>query len=57
MGRRMGGAAGDAGFFHGRGLQDAIPSYTQADQPLPQVMSELPDDKIVVSSDFPHFEG
>jgi predicted TIM-barrel fold metal-dependent hydrolase len=27
------------------------------DQPLPQVMRELPDDMIVFSSDFPHFEG
>jgi len=27
------------------------------DQPIPQVMSELPDDVIVFSSDFPHFEG
>jgi predicted TIM-barrel fold metal-dependent hydrolase len=27
------------------------------DQPIPQVMRELPDDVIVFSSDFPHFEG
>jgi predicted TIM-barrel fold metal-dependent hydrolase len=27
------------------------------DQPLPSVMHELPDDVIVFSSDFPHFEG
>lgn len=27
------------------------------DQPLPQVIRELPDDVIVFSSDFPHFEG
>jgi predicted TIM-barrel fold metal-dependent hydrolase len=27
------------------------------DQPLPQVIGELPDDVIVFSSDFPHFEG
>jgi len=27
------------------------------DQPLPRIMEELPDDMIVFSSDFPHFEG
>ena len=27
------------------------------DQPLPEVMRELPDEVIVFSSDFPHFEG
>ena len=27
------------------------------DQPLPQIMESLPDDMVVFSSDFPHFEG
>ncbi len=27
------------------------------DRPLPEIMRELPDDMIVFSSDFPHFEG
>jgi predicted TIM-barrel fold metal-dependent hydrolase len=27
------------------------------DQPLPRIMDELPDDMILFSSDFPHFEG
>jgi len=27
------------------------------DQPLPRIMEDLPDDMIVFSSDFPHFEG
>lgn len=33
------------------------PLSWRRDQPLPQVMRELPDDVIVFSSDFPHFEG
>jgi predicted TIM-barrel fold metal-dependent hydrolase len=27
------------------------------DSPLPKIIAELPDDMIVFSSDFPHFEG
>ena len=27
------------------------------DQPLPRIMEDLPEDMIVFSSDFPHFEG
>ncbi|NRA07638.1 MAG: amidohydrolase family protein [Myxococcales bacterium] len=28
-----------------------------SDQPLPQIMRDLPEDMVVFSSDFPHFEG
>ncbi len=33
------------------------PLSWKKDQPLPQVIRELPDDVVVFSSDFPHFEG
>jgi predicted TIM-barrel fold metal-dependent hydrolase len=35
----------------------ATPLSAGNDQPLPRIMDELPDDAIVFSSDFPHFEG
>ena len=35
----------------------ATPLNGGNDQPLPGIMEELPDDMIVFSSDFPHFEG
>jgi len=35
----------------------ATPLSGGNDSPLPKIMSELPDDMIVFSSDFPHFEG
>jgi predicted TIM-barrel fold metal-dependent hydrolase len=35
----------------------ATPLLGGNDSPLPKIMSELPDDLIVFSSDFPHFEG
>jgi predicted TIM-barrel fold metal-dependent hydrolase len=35
----------------------ATPLSAGNDQPLAKIMSELPDDMIVFSSDFPHFEG
>jgi predicted TIM-barrel fold metal-dependent hydrolase len=35
----------------------ATPLSGGNDSPLPKIMSELPDDTIVFSSDFPHFEG
>jgi predicted TIM-barrel fold metal-dependent hydrolase len=35
----------------------ATPLNGGNDQPLPRIMDELPDDMIVFSSDFPHFEG
>jgi len=35
----------------------ATPLSGGNDQPLPRIMDELPDDMIVFSSDFPHFEG
>ena len=35
----------------------ATPLSSGNDQPLTKIMSELPDDMIVFSSDFPHFEG
>jgi predicted TIM-barrel fold metal-dependent hydrolase len=35
----------------------ATPLNGGNDQPLPRIMEELPEDMIVFSSDFPHFEG
>jgi predicted TIM-barrel fold metal-dependent hydrolase len=35
----------------------ATPLSAGNDQPITQIMRELPDDMIVFSSDFPHFEG
>jgi uncharacterized protein len=35
----------------------ATPLNGGNDQPLPRIMGELPDDMILFSSDFPHFEG
>ncbi len=35
----------------------ATPLSSGNDQPLTKIMAELPDDMIVFSSDFPHFEG
>ena len=35
----------------------ATPLNGGNDQPLPRIMDELPDDMVVFSSDFPHFEG
>jgi predicted TIM-barrel fold metal-dependent hydrolase len=35
----------------------ATPLSAGNDSPLPKIMQELPDDMIVFSSDFPHFEG
>jgi uncharacterized protein len=35
----------------------ATPLSSGNDQPLTKIMGELPDDMIVFSSDFPHFEG
>lgn len=35
----------------------ATPLNGGNDQPLPRIMDELPDDMILFSSDFPHFEG
>ena len=35
----------------------ATPLSAGNDQPLLQIMRDLPDDMIVFSSDFPHFEG
>jgi predicted TIM-barrel fold metal-dependent hydrolase len=35
----------------------ATPLSGGNDQPLPKILEELPDDMIVFSSDFPHFEG
>ncbi len=35
----------------------ATPLNGGNDQPLPRIMHELPDDMILFSSDFPHFEG
>jgi predicted TIM-barrel fold metal-dependent hydrolase len=35
----------------------ATPLSAGNDQPLTRIMSDLPDDMIVFSSDFPHFEG
>ena len=35
----------------------ATPLSGGNDSPLPKIMDELPDDMIVFSSDFPHFEG
>ena len=35
----------------------ATPLSSGCDQPLPLIMEQLPEDMIVFSSDFPHFEG
>jgi len=35
----------------------ATPLSAGNDQPITQIMQELPDDMVVFSSDFPHFEG
>jgi hypothetical protein len=38
-------------------LVRATPLNGGNDQPLPRIMEDLPEDMIVFSSDFPHFEG
>jgi predicted TIM-barrel fold metal-dependent hydrolase len=35
----------------------ATPLNGGNDQPLPRIIDELPDDMVLFSSDFPHFEG